>query len=220
MKPIKISKRNIMFSEPWGDGESFDLNLGLILGVKHNFLIDTGLGSGSVAPVLDYLAEDKKPLIVVNTHADWDHFWGNHVFANSTIIAHESCREMMFKHWDEVYELRKAKADGEVKVCLPNVTFGERMYFWDDAVSIFHSPGHTATCISVYDRLDRVLYAGDNIGDTDEAILPEIGTDLETFGKLIETYDKIDFETCISGHNKPQGKDVVARMATALATRS
>jgi len=206
-----------MFTQPWSyDNAEYSLNIGLILGRRHNFLIDTGLGSGSVAPVVDFLKDDKKPLIVVNTHADWDHVWGNHIFKDCQIIAHENCRKMLEMRWDEVFERLKDKADGEVLKCLPNMTFSERMDFYEDEVSIFYTPGHTPTCISVHDHMDKVLYAGDNIGDTNDDIVPEISTDIATFERLIETYSKIDFEICISGHNVPQKKDVVVRMAAAL----
>jgi len=217
MQPVKISKRNIMFTRPWSyEGDSYHLNLGLILGLRHNFLIDTGLGDACVASVLEYLKDDKKPLIVANTHADWDHIWGNHVFADCQIIAHQNCFKMLEKHWDEVFEKLKHKANGKVVKCLPNVTFTDKINFHEDGVSIFYTPGHTPTCISVYDHVDKVLYAGDNIGDTNEEILPVINTDNNTFKRLLEIYEAIGFEICISGHNVPQKKDVVARMAAAL----
>ena len=219
MTPIKLTNRNTILTEPWGKDPDhpadFDLNIGIIQSTKHNFLVDTGRGSGSVALVLDYLHNTKKPLIVINTHADWDHYWGNHLFAEHQIIAHQSCREALEQHWDKVWQQLAHKADGTVKKCLPNVTFTDRMDFHEDGVSIFHTPGHTPTCISVYDSVDRVLYAGDNIGDTDDEILPVINTDLETFGTLIQTYKGIDFDICVSGHNKPQDYSVVARMEEA-----
>lgn len=217
MKPIKITSRNIMFSEPiaqWG----FDLNMGLILGTKHNFLIDTGVGSGSVMPVLAYLANDSKPIVVINTHSHWDHVWGNFVFKNSLIIAHTICRDVLEKCWDEKVIENAAFLDGEARKCLPNMTFKGSLHFPDDGVSIFHTPGHSADDISVYDAVDKVLYAGDNIGDTDEEIVPHIDTDIETFQSLIETYRQCDFDICISGHNKPQARDVLTRMESGLAS--
>jgi glyoxylase-like metal-dependent hydrolase (beta-lactamase superfamily II) len=71
MKPIKISGRNVLFTEPMG--KTYDLNVGLIIGKQYNYIIDTGLGSGSIAPIVEYLDSDRKPIIVVNTHAHWDH---------------------------------------------------------------------------------------------------------------------------------------------------
>ncbi|MCL2702432.1 MAG: MBL fold metallo-hydrolase [Defluviitaleaceae bacterium] len=215
MKPVKITERNIMFTQPMGEG--YDLNLGLILGNKYNYVIDTGLGSGSVAPVLEYTANDGKPVIAVNTHWHWDHIFGNFVFEKSFIIAHSACRELIEKNWDEIDRGCAKYKDGEMRKCLPNTVFEGEIRFPEDGVVIFHSPGHSADCISVYDAVDKVLHAGDNIGDTEEEIVPWIDTDMETFRKLIETYKRYDFDFCVSGHNKPQTKAVLARMEAGLA---
>jgi len=198
-------------------GTEYDLNLGLILGEKHNYIIDTGLGSGSVATVLEYIGDDAKPLIVVNTHCHWDHIWGNWVFINSLLVSHALCRELEDTHWDEALAENLESVDGEVHKCLPNLVFEGSLYLPDDGIRIFHTPGHSADCISVFDEVDKVLYAGDNIGDTEDNIVPWIDTDPETFKRLIESYRQYDFEYCVSGHNKPQKKQVLDRMASGLA---
>lgn len=215
MRPVKITDRNIMFTKPTLYG--FDLNLGLILGENRNYVIDTGVGLGSVKPILEYIGDDKKPIVVVNTHWHWDHVWGNWCFKDSVIISHSICRTLVDKRWDE--DLKKNSQHviaSEVRKKLPNLVFEDKIYFPDDGIIIFHSPGHTEDCISVYDEKDRVLHAGDNIGDTDEIIVPEIDTDIETFRQLIRQYGEYDFDICISGHNKPQARDVLARMEAGL----
>ena len=214
MKPIKITNRNIMFTQPMTP--AYALNLGLILGIKHNYIIDTGFGSGSVTPILEYIGNDAKPIIVINTHYHWDHIWGNWVFKNNLIISHTTCRELEEKFWDDDLQKNSEYIDGDVHKCLPNMVFDKSLYFPDDDISIFHTPGHSADCISIYDAVDKVLYAGDNIGDTEDEIVPWIDTDIETFQRLIETYKQYDFNHCISGHNKPQKKAVLARMEFAL----
>jgi len=216
MKPTIITNRNIMFSQPMGD--KYDLNIGLILSENNNYIIDTGTGSGSVAPVLEYLANSAKPVIVINTHCHWDHIFGNHVFKNCPIIAHTTCRDMIpiGEKWDDAIKQLSDSIDGEVYRHPPNLTFESHLHFPEDGISIFHTPGHSADCISIYDSIDKVLYAGDNIGDTEDEIVPWIDTDLETFKRLIQTYKTYDFDICISGHNKPQPKSVISRMETEL----
>ena len=215
MKAVKITDRNIMFTKPTMYG--WDLNLGLLIGDNRNYVIDTGVGRSSVRPVFDYLGNDKKPMVIINTHYHWDHVWGNWCFPDSMIISHSLCRVLIDKHWDEDIEHNKQHViDGDVYKKLPNLVFLDKLYFPDDGVSIFHSPGHTKDCISIYDERDSVLYAGDNIGDTDEEILPVIDTDPGTFNRLLSLYDTYDFDVCISGHNKPQGRDVLKRMDIAL----
>ena len=214
MKPVKITERNIMFTEPMT--RDYDLNIGLIRGKKYDFIIDTGLGSGSVRPLIEYIGSDKKPVIVVNTHWHWDHIWGNFIFENYLIIGHPLCRELQDKHWEEAVKENMSRISGGTCKYIVNTTFLGSLYFHEDGIKIFSSPGHSGDDISVYDTVDKVLYAGDNIGDTESGIVPWIDTDQETFQKLIETYNEYDFKHCISGHNKPQTKDVLKRMETAL----
>jgi len=218
--PVKITARNIMFTVPMVyQGQTYALNMGLILGRQYNYVIDTGFGSGSIEPILAYLGNDPKPIIVVNTHFHWDHVWGNWMFPNSIIIAYTACRELMEQTWDEEVRENAEFIDGEVHKHLPNLLINDSIYFPDDGIKIFHTPGHSPDCISIYDEVYKVLYAGDNIGDTDEDILPHIGTDVETFkDRVIDAYKQYDFDMCISGHNKPQGRDVVSRMEAALLT--
>jgi len=207
-----------MFTEPMTyDGQTYALNIGLILGKQYNYIIDTGFGSGSIEPILAYLGDCAKQIIVVNTHFHWDHVWGNWMFPDSIVIAHVTCRELMEQTWDEEVRKNAGFVDGEVYKHLPNLLVEDSIYFSVDGIKIFHTPGHSADCISVYDEIDKVLYAGDNVGDTEDEIVPFIGTDVETFRvNVIDIYKTYDFEICISGHNNPQGKDVVSRMEEAL----
>ncbi|MCL2620255.1 MAG: Zn-dependent hydrolase, partial [Defluviitaleaceae bacterium] len=133
------------------------------------------------------------------------------------IIAHKLCRETLDEIWDSEVERCKKFIDGEVRKCLPNVTFEGKMYFPDDGLTLFHSPGHAPDGISIYDAVDKILYVGDEIGDTDDEIIPNIYTDKATLMKTLEMWKKLDFEIAISGHNKPQGKDVIKRMEAELA---
>ena len=219
MKPIEITKRNIMFTQSIAEWDGLALNMGLILGAKRNYLIDTGLGKNSVTPVLNYIGETEKPLIVINTHAHWDHVWGNYIFADNLIISHKNCRDELDKNWDKDFQKNEHFADGEVCKCLPNVTFENNLYFADDGVYLFHTPGHTTSCISIYDEVEKILYVGDAIGDEGENdidIIPNIRTTPDIMQETIEKWKKVDFELCIIGHNKPHKKDVLSAMESVL----
>lgn len=78
--------------EPWrvlGDG-SFVLssnaaralvNIGLVVGSERALVIDTGCGPRHATEILTAVrAVTALPLVVANTHAHWDHFFGNAVF--------------------------------------------------------------------------------------------------------------------------------------------
>jgi glyoxylase-like metal-dependent hydrolase (beta-lactamase superfamily II) len=83
-------------------------------------------------------------------------------------------------------------------------------------VYLFHTPGHTKDSISVLDEQDGVLIAGDNIGDSDDDLLPSLACDTAVFKNTIQRYQAMAFSTCVSGHNRPQGKDVLDKILALL----
>lgn len=213
MKIEKITNRNIMFKYDLTD---WDLNLHLILGENRNYIIDTGLGSGSVASIKEYLGNDKKPIIIINTHYHWDHIWGNNCFCDNIIISHGLCRELITKNWDDMLNKSKEYINGDVKLCLPNLTFEDSLYFPDDEIKIFYTPGHTIDSISIFDEKDKILNTGDNIGDTMDEIVPSLNTDKDIFIKTIHKYKQLDVKTCISGHNSILGNEVFDKILQSI----
>ena len=71
------------------------LNTGLVVGSERALVIDTGSGPRQGREILDAVREKTQlPLVVVNTHAHYDHFFGNAVFADAGVTefwAHENC---------------------------------------------------------------------------------------------------------------------------------
>lgn len=198
MKTTRVKRRSIVFTYPVA---GWDLNIHLIVGGRFNYLIDTGLGSLSIAPVLEHLKGSRNPLIVINTHHHWDHVWGNHAFAGDMIISHSRCRDQMESKWDEMLTAKRQYIQGEANKCLPNMVFDETLYFPEDRIRLFHTPGHTFDSISVLDEAEGVLNAGDNIGDTMEELVPSIETDTKIYAGTIMRYKEMDVQACVSGHN-------------------
>ncbi|MDD4495209.1 MAG: MBL fold metallo-hydrolase, partial [Eubacteriales bacterium] len=158
--------------------------------------------------ILKYIGSSK-PIIAVNTHHHWDHVWGNAALKDSAIISHHLCREILDLEWEPVREKNRSFVDGEADKCLPNLVFDNEIYFPDDKIRIFHTPGHTADSISVLDEEDKVLNAGDNIGDTVDEIVPELECDISVYIKTLLKLKSVDFNTCISGHNTVLSKNVI-----------
>ena len=212
MKTQKIDERNIVFTYKTPE---WDLNLHLIMGRNRDYIIDTGLGSESVAPIKEYLS-GRKPVVVINTHYHWDHVWGNHCFPGAIIIAHRLCGRLIEESWAEKLNKYKAYVRGEVIKRLPNLAFDGGLYFPDDGIRVFYTPGHTIDCVSVFDELGGVLNAGDNIGDTPDEIVPDIDTDRDTYLRTIKMYKELNAAVCISGHNKVLGKETFDKIEEAL----
>lgn len=213
MHTQRIGTRSMLFSH---DGLDWGLHLHLIFGSAHNFLIDTGLGYKSIEPVKEILKDEKKPLVVVNTHHHWDHVWGNGFFEGSLIVSHALCFKALDETMHQTYEKHKGIALGEVRFKLPSLTFDSSLNFSSDGLRIFYSPGHTEDCISIFDEVDGVLNAGDNIGDTDEEIVPNLQCDKEVYLDTLDAYRALDFKLCVSGHNRPRGFEVVKEIENRL----
>lgn len=84
---------------------------------------------------------------------------------------------------------------------LPNLIFQKELYFAEDKIKLFHTPGHTLDSISVLDEEEDVLLVGDNVGDSMEDIIPSIYCEKDIYINTMKKYEEMDFDTCISGHN-------------------
>ncbi len=195
---------------------TWNLNLQLIMGDQYNYIIDTGLGSLSIAPIMEYIKNNKKPIIVINTHYHWDHIWGNRSLQNCLIISHTLCKELIELNWEEMIQKNKKYLKGEAELCLPNLTFEKEIYFPEDKIRIMHTPGHTMDSISVLDAVDKVLHVGDNVGDTLDEIIPNIDCSKKEYMNTLLMYKEMDFDTCVSGHNVILEKQVIDKILNLL----
>ncbi len=123
---------------------------------------DTYLGPDALRPALPGLLRGREEVVVVNTHADWDHVWGNCLFAAARIIGHRLCRERLEARGEADLAEYACWRRGEIRLLPPTVTFEKRLDLPEFDAELFFTPGHTPDSISLYDRRDRVLVAGDN----------------------------------------------------------
>lgn len=213
MKTQKIGRRNIIITHSL---PGWDLNLHMILGDTYNYVIDTGLGSECAASIQEYLHGSDKPTVVINTHHHWDHVWGNHCFAGCPIIAHRLCKARIDDKWAEMLTNNGHHTRGKVRRLLPTHTFENSLYFPEDKIRLFHTPGHTADSISVYDELDKVLNTGDNIGDTPDDPIPSLEMDKAIYRDTLARYMGMDTAACISGHNIVQDASIFEKILRQL----
>lgn len=136
-------------------------------------LIDTGTLPEVSADIMDALrpALGGRQLLVVNTHADYDHAWGNATFASdgpfpATIIGHELARERLLGEQAREELARKQNEDmafANVRLVPPTLTFAERLTIFggDLTLELLPTPGHTPDHVSVWIPELRLLLAGD-----------------------------------------------------------
>jgi glyoxylase-like metal-dependent hydrolase (beta-lactamase superfamily II) len=183
------------FSQP------YRTNVYVIDALKNIFVLDTFLGKKpmrSVKKKLEALGVKDKPYVVFLSHGDYDHYWGNGEFKESMIIAHTSCRTRIERQGDEALEKYKHHMIGDVEIVLPNLIFRRWLSFPDDSVEFFYTPGHTGDSASCFDKVDKVLFVGDNI----EHPLPYVNLlNLKEYSKTLKDYLKYDVTRVISGHD-------------------
>ena len=109
-----------------------------------------------------------RSLIVVDTHADYDHAWGNSEFADVPIIGHARCGERL--QGDEAAaDIARWSAEmpgrfDEVVATPPSILHGDDGLVLDGGdvtIELIHTPGHCADHVSLYLREPRILLAGD-----------------------------------------------------------
>ncbi len=192
-----IGKRGRIVSFP----ELGRTNLYLIFGPKHTFFCDTFLGPDPMEAIKKILAAQGRaqPVIVLNSHKDWDHVWGNCAFPNSTILATEGCAANLHRYFAEELTEYGALAQGDVQPAFPNLLFTGQLLFPDDEVLFFSSPGHTDGSASCLDLEDSTLYVGDNV----EHPLPYLySNDLDSYIETLTTYLQLNPRFIITGHGE------------------
>ncbi len=121
-----------------------------------------------------------RQLLVINSHADWDHFWGNSIFTAAgpypaPIIGQEHMLARIRKEAVALQNQQQSDARFEnVQIIPPNVTFSDRLtiHGGDLTLELIHTPGHTADHLCLWIPEIRVLIAADAI----EKPIPEVGT--------------------------------------------
>ena len=207
MKVEKIGQRNItlIYEEP------FRTTTHLVIGEHRVYVCDTFIGTGSmklVEKVLKKEGVEKKPVVVFNSHADWDHIWGNCYFQDAMIISHRECRNRMIAEWKDEMKRNAEFKRGEVILSQPTEVFDEKYIFEDDGVEFYHSSGHTIDSSSCYDRRDKVLFVGDNV----ESNLPYVNSlDFDIYISSLEEYLSRDWTHLVPGHDPVQTDDSLVR---------
>ena len=207
MELHKIGERNltIAFLEP------FYTTAHLIFGDNRVYVCDTFLGPDSMKDIVKIIKDNghqDKPIVVFNSHADWDHVWGNCYFEGAMILGHRECKTRMEKEWEEELKKNQEFQRGEVILAPPNTVFDEKYIFEDDSVEFFYSPGHTVDSASCYDQREKILFVGDNV----ESDLPYVNSlDFDTYISTLEDYLARDWTHLVPGHDPIQTDQTLIR---------
>lgn len=182
------------------------VNVFLVVTERYVILIDTLLNAATAAAVLDharpYLRE--RQLLIINSHADWDHAWGNQLFVGpraeypAPIIAHAECATRLDGQEERATLTAMQQANpslfNDVVLTKPTLTFRDEIIIdgGDLTLQLFPTPGHTPDHISVYIPEIRTLFVGDAAElpfpmAQDAAALPTLRASLQTLATINAT---------------------------------
>lgn len=151
------------------------VNVFLLVTERYVILVDTLLNATTAQALVDYALRylPGRQLLVINSHADWDHAWGNQLFAGpnapypAPIIAHIK-GAIRFHTPETIARLEKMQESephifGDVVLTKPTLTFSHQLIIdgGDLKLHLFPTPGHTVDHITVYIPEISTLLAGD-----------------------------------------------------------
>lgn len=207
-------------------------NAGLVADGEATLLVDTlfdlPLTAEMLAAMRDAVPAASRIEVLVNTHANGDHCFGNELVSGAAIVASKACAEDMGEAPPAMLAALVANADqlGEagaffreifggfafegITLTPPTETFeGEqRRRVGDKAVQLIEvGPAHTRGDVLVHVPDERVVYTGDILFAGGHPIMWE-----GPVANWVAACDRIlamDIETVVPGHGPLCGKDAV-----------
>jgi glyoxylase-like metal-dependent hydrolase (beta-lactamase superfamily II) len=151
----------------------FEVDAYAVITERYVVMLDTMLCPEDVAVMIQSLQDDLtgREILCVNSHADWDHAYGNSFFTGThatPIIAHDHCRIRL-----QSEEARKELADFQnqhpiftnVTLVAPTITFaqGLAIHGGDLTIELLPAPGHHLDHIAAWLPELRLLLAFDAV---------------------------------------------------------
>ena len=191
-------------------------NAGFVVGRRGATVIDTCFTERRTRAFLDSIhSVTKLPLhTLVNTHHHGDHTHGNYLFRDSTIVAHELCREAVLEAGlprpDNTIGMLFPNVDwGDLELAAPTMTYQDKMTLHVEDLRlelIFMGPAHTTNDTVVWLPDHKLLFSGDLIFNE--------GTPFVVMGSVAGSLAAIDrlralgAETIVPGHGPVCGPEL------------
>jgi glyoxylase-like metal-dependent hydrolase (beta-lactamase superfamily II) len=190
----------------------------VVLGERYTVVFDSLYGPRDMAPVLALAGERRRPVLVVNSHADYDHAWGNCAFPGAPIIGHVATRERLLAEGDVLLEKQREDWNryADVRIVPPDIVFDDHMAIdvGGCTLALLHLPGHTRDCIVAHLPERGMLFGGDCV----EVPIPLLydGPLASWIAALRAWEGSAQVQTVIPAHGPVSGRELLAHNAAYL----
>lgn len=189
-----------------------ETNCYLLCGQERAILIDTGIGVSNIRKVVDDLT--KLPVMVVTTHAHWDHIGGHQYFDH--IAIHEAEKDWLSAKFPIPLQavknsLTKLPCDFPAEFDIDDYQIfqgtpqkilhdGDCLDLGGRKIQVVHTPGHSPGHCCFYELERNYLYSGDLIyKGCIYAFDPT--TDLQLFYQSVKRVKDYKIARVLPGHN-------------------
>lgn len=203
---------------------AFDLNTGLVIGADRCLVIDTHSSLPSARSLIaEIRVTTSLPWVVVNTHAHFDHCFGNAAFRPAPIWGHVRCADDLRETGEEqrtaMAEFAAAAGEPAMRDALidpPDHTFTDQTSIdlgGREVVLAHHGRGHTDHDVTVTIPDAGVLFAGDLL---EEGAPPSFEDSYPLDWPV--TLERIDWpDIVVPGHGAVVDPEFVRRQQADLA---
>jgi glyoxylase-like metal-dependent hydrolase (beta-lactamase superfamily II) len=178
---------------------------GVVLTKEGAVLIDTLPFPQETAELRDFVRRHSRRGVrhVINTHHHADHVYGNYLFPDAELLAHERCRKNLLRHGQQRLERAKAQSSdlADVRLRIPDVVFdrGELIvHVGGKSLHMILAPGHTDDSTLVYVKEDKVLFAADTVMPVPYIVFGDLEEQIASL-KLIEG---LAVDAIVQGHGE------------------
>lgn len=210
-------------------------NAGLIVDGDQSLLVDTLFDVGHTRSMLDEM-RDATPAastidIVVNTHANGDHCWGNQLVADARIIASRNSAAEMLEIPPQILAQMLAGAPtmgilgeyitaifgafdfSDIRLTPPSETFEDQLTLQvgdKKVVLIDVGPAHTRGDVLVHVPSERTVFTGDILFHQAHPVI--WAGPVDNWVTACQTILDLDVETVVPGHGPLADKDGVRQL--------
>jgi cyclase len=202
-------------------------NRGIITSNENVLVVDSGISVAEATPLHAAAKEYCKQgsLSLFNTHPHGDHVYGNELFTDGPIIAHEGVREDLIASGHQTLAKWKqnpqwAQLLGDVVITPPTITFEDEMMvsLGDLEIQLLylgsaHSPSDSVAWLPQL----RTLFAGDLLFNTIVPAMPP-GTNVANWIRALERLEQLGAEHVIPGHGPVQTAGELANLRNWFIT--